>query len=113
MDTIQFSDSSTFSPQQLDTRDLVELRLMIDSIDVGIVKLLGSRFDVCRRIALAKQMAGLPVNQPHRAAQVKQRCISLGEQYHVSPRLISVLYDLIIAECCLFEHSIVGEDSPQ
>jgi|ERR1700686_2363478 len=87
--------------------ELEELRSKIDIMDAQIIKILGRRFDLCRRIARLKKDQCIPMMQPGRVEAVKRRCIELGIQTGLDPTLVNDLYGLIIRQSCLVETDII------
>ncbi len=87
---------------------LVVYRESIDAIDTQLVELLGRRYAICREVARLKKGSDIPMMQPGRVEQVKQRCAELAKQHDVDPEFIRELYTLIIGEACRIEDRIIG-----
>ena len=87
--------------------DMQTFRQEIDSLDEELIKALARRFDIVRQVAAYKSQAGVPVMQPDRIQQIKERCTDLGSRYGVRPEFLHQLYDLIIEESCVLEHELV------
>ncbi|KST68520.1 chorismate mutase [Mastigocoleus testarum] len=82
-------------------------RQRINILDIQIIEILGARFKVCRRIAHFKKEQGIPMMQPGRVEEVKQRCMELGLQYGLQKEFVAELYSLIIKESCRIEDEII------
>ena len=89
---------------------LENFRQQIDVLDAELIKLLGHRFEVCRKVARLKKERGIPMMQQARIGVVKERCVQLGMQYQVDKEFILDLYDLIIKESCRIEEQIINGD---
>ena len=89
---------------------LEQFREELDSIDAQIVESLGRRFDVCRRVAQLKKEHGIPMMQPDRVEQVKQRRAALGASHGVDADFIVALYTLIIQEACRLEDKVIENE---
>ena len=83
------------------------LRSQLDQLDTQLLMLLSRRFEVCREVAVCKAQHGIPMMQPERIEKVKQRMIALGAEHGVSENFIVRLFELIIAEACRMEISII------
>lgn len=83
--------------------DIGAYRQEIDALDEEIIRALGKRFDVVRKVGKFKADTGVAVMQPDRIEQIKKRCTSLGNQYGVRPEFLHEMYDLIIRESCHLE----------
>jgi 4-amino-4-deoxychorismate mutase len=88
---------------------LEKYRREIDSLDAQLVGVIARRLDVCRKVAGFKKESSIPMMQPERVEQVKQRCIKLGISQGIDPNFVMELYNLIIRETCKLETSIIGE----
>lgn len=86
---------------------LVRFRSQLNEIDESIVELLGKRYAVCRSVADFKRENGIPMMQPSRVAEVKERCAKLAELHGVNPEFARRLYGLIIDEACRLEDEII------
>jgi chorismate mutase-like protein len=90
--------------------DIGVYRQQIDALDEEIIRALGKRFDVVRKVGSFKASSGISVMQPERIEQIKSRCTSLGNQYGVRPEFLHEMYDLIIRESCHLEEKSPGSD---
>jgi 4-amino-4-deoxychorismate mutase len=86
---------------------LTEYRILIDSIDAGLIELLGKRFAVCRDVARLKKERAIPMMQGGRVDEVKERCATLAASHGVDPQFVRELYTLIIEEACRIEDRII------
>jgi chorismate mutase-like protein len=91
---------------------LDELRKKVDALDSELVRALGQRLEVCRKVALLKRQQGLPMMQPQRVAFVKQRCAQLGVAHGLNEAFVQALYTLIIDEACRLEDEIMTPSPP-
>lgn len=83
--------------------DIDGYRQQIDALDEEIIRVLGQRFDVVRKVGKFKADTGIAVMQPGRIEQIKSRCTLLGGRYGVRPEFLHEMYDLIIRESCHLE----------
>lgn len=90
--------------------DISAYRQQIDALDEEIIRALGERFDVVRKVGKFKADTGIAVMQPDRIEQIKNRCTLLGEQYGVRPGFLHDMYDLIIRESCQLEETSPDSD---
>lgn len=89
---------------------LAQFRQEIDSLDTQIIEALGKRFEVCRQVAHFKKVNNIPMMQPGRVEQVKQRRQELGVQHSIDADFMLNLYSLIIQESCRIEDEIIEND---
>ena len=82
----------------------------MNGIDESLIKLLGERVEICRQVAYYKRDAGVPMMQPKRVEQVKDRCATMGEAVGLDATFVRDLYTLIIKETCRVEDEII--DAP-
>lgn len=82
---------------------LKPFRKEIDSIDDQILKLLGKRFGVVRKVAKVKIKHDIPAFLGDRVAQVKERAAAQGPKYGIDPEFLRTLYTLIIYQSCATE----------
>jgi len=90
--------------------DLSEFRSELNKIDEQIVALLGQRFTIIRKVADYKKDNQVPMMQPGRVEEVKDRCAESAIAHEVNPELLRNLYSLIIDEACRVEDEII--DNP-
>ncbi|MBS1910793.1 MAG: chorismate mutase [Bacteroidetes bacterium] len=88
-------------------------RHQIDALDAALIRTLGERFELCRKIAEFKKEAFVPMMQPGRVEEVKRRCARLGAEHGVNPQLVVEMYTLIIGESCRVEDEIIGTPEKQ
>jgi chorismate mutase len=84
-------------------------RKELDEIDRQLMDALARRFAVCRRVALYKARMNIPIMQPGRVAEVKQRAAERALSAGLHEEFGRELYDLIIAEACGLENEIIDE----
>lgn len=82
-------------------------RARIDALDDRIVTLLAERLAICAEVGHHKSTHGLPVMQPDRVTEVKQRNAARGEAAGLRPDFVRRLYGLIIDEACALENDIL------
>ena len=81
------------------TPDTLKLiRQQIDAIDAQLIRLLGERLDVARRIADVKSENNLSVFQPKRWEEVLQRKLQIAADAGIDPQFIKGVYEKIHAE---------------
>ncbi len=92
---------------------LQELRGQLDAIDHQLLRTLGQRFDVCRRIAERKSELAIPMMQPGRVKVVQERAVASAQQYGYGEEFALSLYRLIVGEACRIEDELMAARSHQ
>ncbi|MDJ0838632.1 MAG: chorismate mutase [Acidobacteriota bacterium] len=87
--------------------DMQSFRTRIDALDTRIVALLAERLDICREVAIYKSREGIPMMQPDRIRQIKERFAAQAERHNLNPAFLDQLYDVIIGESCRLEDIII------
>ena len=87
--------------------DMQRFRQEIDALDEEIIRALARRFEIVREVGAHKARSGVPVMQPDRIKQIKDRCTELGTRYGVRPEFLHRMYDLIIGESCVLEEEFL------
>jgi chorismate mutase-like protein len=90
-------------------KTLKPYRTEIDRLDDEILKLLGQRFDVVRKVAKVKIKHDIPAFLGDRVAQVRDRAAANGPKYGIDPEFLRTLYTLIIYQSCATEDLIKYE----
>jgi 4-amino-4-deoxychorismate mutase len=88
---------------------LLEFRRQLNGLDEQIMGLLGQRFQVCRTVAHYKRDHAIPMMQPGRVAEVKERCARMAAEHGIDPEFARRLYAAIIDEACRLEDEIIEE----
>lgn len=88
-------------------------RQKIDAIDDKIVKLLGQRFGVVRKVARIKAENDIPAFLPDRVKVVRERNVLTGKKYGIDADFIRMLYTMIIYQSCATEDLIKMEIKEQ
>jgi 4-amino-4-deoxychorismate mutase len=88
---------------------LSTFRKELDNLDEQLMTLLGRRFDICRQVAEYKAEMNIPMMQPARVVEVKQRAAKRAASIGVNEKFAVDLYDLIISEACRMEDEIIGQ----
>lgn len=84
-------------------------REAIDKLDDQILKLLGKRFDVVRKVAVIKSENDFPSYISDRVVQVRERNAETGKKYGIDPEFVKMLYSLIIYQSCAVEDMLKYE----
>lgn len=87
-------------------KKLGPFREKIDAIDDEIIRLLGKRYDIVRRVAAIKIKHDIRIVQSDRVREVKERNAKTAKKRGVSPDLVRTLYALIIDEAHVIEHAL-------
>jgi 4-amino-4-deoxychorismate mutase len=90
---------------------LEPFRRRLDELDEEIVRLLGERFEVCRRVALHKREHDIPMMQPERVVAVRERYLRRGAQRGLPADFTAELFELLIAATCKMEDELI--DAPE
>ncbi len=91
---------------------LAHFRRRLDLLDDEIARLLGERFQICREVALHKREHDIPMMQPGRVAQVRERYLQRGEQADLPADFTASLFDLMIAATCKMEDELIAAPQP-
>ncbi|HLM84774.1 MAG TPA: chorismate mutase [Solirubrobacteraceae bacterium] len=83
-------------------------RRRLDEIDDRVSALLGERFAICREIAHYKRAHEIPMMQPERVAQVRERYLARGAQAQLPNDFSAGLFELLIAATCAMEDELMG-----
>ncbi len=94
------------SNQQRAKEILKPYRKQIDDLDDEILKLLGARFNVIRKVAKIKTKADLPSFLHDRVEEVRNRAVKIGGKYGIDPMFTYSLYSHIIYHSCAMEDGI-------
>ncbi len=90
---------------------LEPFRRRLDELDEQIVQLLGERFATCREIALYKRANEIPMMQPDRVVEVRERYLSRGAAADIPGGFVAGLFDLLIGATCEMEDELI--DAPR
>jgi chorismate mutase len=94
-----------------DSNGLAPFRRRLDEVDNQIARLLGERFDICREVALHKREHDIPMMQPDRVVQVRERYLSRGAEVDLPADFTASLFELLIAATCRMEDELIYEPS--
>jgi 4-amino-4-deoxychorismate mutase len=97
------------STREPGTSGLEPFRRRLDFLDGEIARLLGERFDVCREVAHHKREHDIPMMQPERVAQVRERYLARGAQVSLPADFTAALFELLIGATCKLEDELIGE----
>ncbi|MGH2831914.1 MAG: chorismate mutase [Solirubrobacteraceae bacterium] len=87
---------------------LKPFRDRLDLLDQEITRLLGERFQVCREVAQYKREHEIPMMQPERVRQVRQRYLRHGSEVELPEDFTAELFELLIAATCKLEDDLIG-----
>jgi len=91
------------SNQQRAAKILKPYRKQIDQLDTQILKLLGKRFDVVRKVAKTKIKYDLPSFLHDRVEEVRNTRVAQAKKYGIDPGFAYNLYSAIIYTSCGME----------
>jgi chorismate mutase len=86
---------------------LEPFRRRLDELDDQIARRLGERFEVCREIALFKREHEIPMMQPDRVRQVRERYLARGAEVELPAQFTEDLFELLIAATCKMEDELI------
>lgn len=86
---------------------LRRFRERLDPIDEAIARLLGERFQICREVAHYKGEHGIPMMQPERVAQVRERYLARGAEAGLPEEFTAELFELLIGATCKLEDELM------
>ena len=90
-------------------------RSRLDELDEQIARLLGERFAICREIAHYKRAHEIPMMQPQRVAEVRERYLARGAEVQLPADFTAALFELLIAATCKMEDELMqapGDTQP-
>jgi 4-amino-4-deoxychorismate mutase len=87
---------------------LQPFRERLDALDDQIVALLGERFEVCREIAAYKQQHDVPMMQPDRVKQVRERYAERAALAGLPSGFIAGFFELLIDATCRVEDELIA-----
>jgi 4-amino-4-deoxychorismate mutase len=90
--------------------DLDPFRRRLDALDEQLTALLGARFDIIREVASYKREHDIPMMQPDRVAELRERYRARGADLHIPPDFTASLFELLIAASCDLEDDLI--DAP-
>lgn len=96
--------------EPLSDNGLGRFRARLDFLDNEIARLLGERFEVCRKVALHKREHDIPMMQPERIVEVRERYLERGEEANLPPDFTAALFELLIGATCKVEDELI--DAP-
>jgi chorismate mutase len=86
---------------------LEPFRSRLDELDEQISRLLGERFAVCREIALYKRAHDIPMMQPQRVVEVRERYLARGAEVELPADFTTALFELLIGATCKMEDELI------
>jgi chorismate mutase-like protein len=86
---------------------LAPFRSRLDGIDEQIARLLGERFAICREIALYKRAHEIPMMQPERVVEVRERYLARGAEVELPADFTAALFELLIGATCKMEDELM------
>lgn len=82
-------------------------RRRLDPLDDEIARLLGERFEICREVAHYKSAEGIPMMQPDRVAEVRERYLARGAEAGLPAEFTAELFELLIGATCKLEDELM------
>jgi chorismate mutase len=83
----------------------------LDELDDEIARLLGERFAICREIALYKGAHEIPMMQPQRVVEVRERYLARGAEVALPADFTAELFELLIDATCRMEDELIDGPS--
>jgi chorismate mutase len=93
------------------TNGLAPFRARLDFLDGEILRLLGDRFEVCRQVAYHKREHDIPMMQPQRVIEVRERYLRRGAEASLPGDFAAALFELLIAATCAMEDELIAQPS--
>jgi len=90
--------------------DLESFRARLDELDDEIARAFGKRFAICREIAKFKQEHQIPMMQPDRVIEVRERYIARGGEVDLPRDFSEDLFEILISATCRMEDELM--DTP-
>lgn len=98
----------TVSPAATAEKLLAAERARIDELDSELIRILGERVQACASIARIKSDANIPMMQPDRLADVRDRLVEKGRSAGLEPEFVAELHTTITRETCRIEDELMG-----
>ncbi|HTA96919.1 MAG TPA: chorismate mutase [Solirubrobacteraceae bacterium] len=86
---------------------LEPFRQHLDELDEQIVRLLGERFQTCRKVAMYKREHDVAMMQPERIEQVRARYLSAGADLDIPEAFTAAFFELLIEATCAMEDQLI------
>jgi chorismate mutase-like protein len=83
-------------------------RARLDEVDDELARLFGERFDICRDVARFKSAHSIPMMQPDRVVEVRNRYLARGAAAGLPAEFSNQLFDVLIAATCRMEDEIIA-----
>jgi chorismate mutase len=87
--------------------NLESLRARLDELDDEIARAFGDRFAICREIARFKQEHRIPMMQPDRVIEVRERYIARGREVDLPRDFSEDLFEVLISATCRMEDELM------
>lgn len=87
-------------------------RARIDELDSELIRILGERVKICISIARIKSEANIPMMQPGRLSDVRERLVGEGKSVGLRPEFVAELHGTVTRETCRIEDEVMG-NAPQ
>jgi chorismate mutase len=87
---------------------LEPFRRRLDFLDGEIARLLGERFEVCREVAYHKREHDIPMMQPERVIEVRERYLARGVEVNLPADFTAALFELLIGATCKMEDELMA-----
>jgi chorismate mutase len=91
---------------------LEPFRRRLDELDEQIAGLLGARFEICREVALYKREHEIPMMQPERVVEVRERYLSRGAEVGLPADFTGDMFALMIDATCRMEDELIEAPAP-
>jgi chorismate mutase len=91
------------------TAGLEPFRRRLDVLDTEIARLLGERFEICREVAHHKRAHDIPMMQPERVIEVRERYLERGSEVNLPPEFTAALFELLIGATCKLEDELIAQ----
>jgi 4-amino-4-deoxychorismate mutase len=98
--------------EQDQSHGLEPFRRRLDEIDNQIAQLLGERFQICREVAMHKRKHDIPMMQPDRVVEVRERYLRRGAEVDLPADFTADLFELLIAATCKMEDELIDGPAP-
>jgi 4-amino-4-deoxychorismate mutase len=99
------------TPEGRAASGLAPFRARLDFLDGEILRLLGERFEVCRQVAYHKREHDIPMMQPQRVIEVRERYLKRGAEASLPAGFAAELFELLILATCKMEDELIAQPS--
>jgi chorismate mutase len=89
-----------------------EVRAEITQIDEEIIRLIGQRQNLAKKVAAVKQTEGIPVHDNQRKTDVLEYVMKLAKANHIDPVPVKTIFETLISMNEKEQRVTMGKSAP-